>query len=354
MATTEAKNRLKWSEIEEAGSDKENFKENIVISPTSPSAAANPSKANHSSNGAARPASPKETAPKKPLSESSVTNTPPVNNTLSSAALVLAAKQAQKKSESENSGPSNFFPPVSTPVPTPVCSEQNADSADAEINPGEISKFLHEIRLLSSLNSQQQQQRRLLSLQQEAVQTIGPCPNGPRSPTLKNIRPSFNPNFYYRSESWKRAQQELNRKKRSAASSAAKPSVASDPNEIETDDHRLIQRQKQIDFGKKTPGYARYLSLVPRCKRDASLGHPVTPDLKMKISKRNWDKVVRNWRRALHKYDDPDDREATSITVAPSSSEKDAAVAAAAAAAAAQKAFDQTEEAIPASSISNS
>ena len=30
------------------------------------------------------------------------------------------------------------------------------------------------------------------------------------------------------------------------------------------DAHRLNQRQKQVDFGKNTLGYERYLELVPR------------------------------------------------------------------------------------------
>lgn len=34
------------------------------------------------------------------------------------------------------------------------------------------------------------------------------------------------------------------------------------PKEIETDPHRLAQRQKQIDFGYNSPGYQRYVTLV--------------------------------------------------------------------------------------------
>ena len=42
-------------------------------------------------------------------------------------------------------------------------------------------------------------------------------------------------------------------------SSAPAPSAAR-----ETDPRRLEQRQKQIDFGKNTRGYARYVAAVPR------------------------------------------------------------------------------------------
>lgn len=34
--------------------------------------------------------------------------------------------------------------------------------------------------------------------------------------------------------------------------------------EHETDAHRLQQRQKQIDFGKNTLGYVKYIETVPR------------------------------------------------------------------------------------------
>ena len=35
-------------------------------------------------------------------------------------------------------------------------------------------------------------------------------------------------------------------------------------NQMETDPHRLVQRQKQIDFGKNTVGYENYLRAIPK------------------------------------------------------------------------------------------
>ena len=64
---------------------------------------------------------------------------------------------------------------------------------------------------------------------------------------------------------------------------------------------KLASRQKQIDFGKNTPGYARYLASVPKGSRRR--GDPWTPNKHQVCSKRSWDGQVRKWRRALHKYD---------------------------------------------------
>eukprot|EP00124_Ichthyophonus_hoferi_P001901 Ihof_evm7s113 gene=Ihof_evmTU7s113 len=68
------------------------------------------------------------------------------------------------------------------------------------------------------------------------------------------------------------------------------------------DDHRLNQRQKQIDYGKNTIGYERYQqSIIASGHRDPS--GPVTPDKYAIVSKRTFDTMVRTWRRALHKWD---------------------------------------------------
>jgi hypothetical protein len=54
-------------------------------------------------------------------------------------------------------------------------------------------------------------------------------------------------------------------------------------------------------MGKNTPGYARYTELVPRAKRRQSQPH--TPDVHRNCPKRQWDARIREWRRALHRWD---------------------------------------------------
>jgi hypothetical protein len=72
----------------------------------------------------------------------------------------------------------------------------------------------------------------------------------------------------------------------------------------ESDDHRVIQRRKQILFGKVTPGYHRYLHTVPPFMRHEDNDfHPVTPRADTRCSKRHWDLLMQIWRRQLHLWD---------------------------------------------------
>lgn len=73
---------------------------------------------------------------------------------------------------------------------------------------------------------------------------------------------------------------------------------------IETDPRRLEQRQKQIDFGKNTPGYAAYIKAVPRKERlHDDDRHPTTPKKHQECSKRSFDGQIKKWRRLLHVWD---------------------------------------------------
>eukprot|EP01123_Difflugia_compressa_P012360 TRINITY_DN525_c0_g2_i12.p1 TRINITY_DN525_c0_g2~~TRINITY_DN525_c0_g2_i12.p1 ORF type:complete len:615 (-),score=138.69 TRINITY_DN525_c0_g2_i12:704-2548(-) len=67
------------------------------------------------------------------------------------------------------------------------------------------------------------------------------------------------------------------------------------------DDQRLIQRQKQVDYGYRTVGYLRYRLMVSKEKRKPE--HPRTPKKTQGCSKRSWDGQLKKWRRDLHLWD---------------------------------------------------
>jgi len=73
------------------------------------------------------------------------------------------------------------------------------------------------------------------------------------------------------------------------------------------DDQRLIQRQKQIDYGYRTVGYVHSRLMVS--KGYGQPEHPRTPKKAQGCSKRSWDGQLKKWRRDLHSWD-PDNLEA--------------------------------------------
>ncbi len=73
--------------------------------------------------------------------------------------------------------------------------------------------------------------------------------------------------------------------------------------ERETDEKKLKQRQKQIDIGKQSDSYKKYLALVPKSKRRFRGRIPVdprTPDITQKCSKRGFDGQIKVWKRQIH------------------------------------------------------
>jgi len=88
-----------------------------------------------------------------------------------------------------------------------------------------------------------------------------------------------------------------------AAATSASRESAEDP-----DQHKIAQRQKQIDHGKNTLAYDKYCRQVPRNQRDRTKPHHLrTPNPREAgISKRQFDGRVRDWRRKLHELWDSD------------------------------------------------
>ncbi|XP_053952421.1 histone RNA hairpin-binding protein [Anastrepha ludens] len=76
-------------------------------------------------------------------------------------------------------------------------------------------------------------------------------------------------------------------------------STSSKESQVEDDPVVLARRQKQIDYGKNTVAYERYLEMVPIRKRN----HPRTPDKYGKYSRRTFDGLIKVWRKQLHYYD---------------------------------------------------
>ncbi|XP_068155184.1 histone RNA hairpin-binding protein isoform X2 [Drosophila tropicalis] len=80
-------------------------------------------------------------------------------------------------------------------------------------------------------------------------------------------------------------------------------STSSSSSYVEADPAILSRRQKQIDYGKNTAAYERYLEMVPRAQRTRE--HPRTPNKNGKYSRRAFDGLVKIWRKSLHYYDPP-------------------------------------------------
>lgn len=66
----------------------------------------------------------------------------------------------------------------------------------------------------------------------------------------------------------------------------------------ESDDVILNRREKQIEYGKNSDDYDKYLKTVSREERKKRM--PRTPNKFMKYGRRQWDGLVKNWKQQIH------------------------------------------------------
>lgn len=71
--------------------------------------------------------------------------------------------------------------------------------------------------------------------------------------------------------------------------------------EQETDVAILERRQKQILYGKNDIAYKNYISNVSKDKRNEKM--PMTPDKNLVYSRREFDGLIKHWKRQVHNWD---------------------------------------------------
>lgn len=71
-------------------------------------------------------------------------------------------------------------------------------------------------------------------------------------------------------------------------------------NGVEDDQHRVSQRQKQIDLGKDTLAYDSYVNAVPLRLRKPQ--HPMTPLATQRCSRRSFVGQMKRWRKMLFDF----------------------------------------------------
>jgi len=88
-----------------------------------------------------------------------------------------------------------------------------------------------------------------------------------------------------------------NRSQKGCSKTTANPSA----NEYETDQNVITRREKQIEYGKNTQAYQRYIAQVP--KNERSTGMPITPCKNLTYSRRQFDGLIKHWKLRVHAWD---------------------------------------------------